>query len=75
MTDATDAPRPAHRLLNARGVGDLLCLHEKTVRGWAQEGILPRPVSLPDQTRSRRALRWRLRDIEVWIDELDQRED
>jgi predicted DNA-binding transcriptional regulator AlpA len=59
-----DDPRTRHvALLKVGDVAELLGLHPRTVWRMAASGDLPQPVKL-----SERAVRWRLRDIEKWLE-------
>lgn len=51
------------RLLSARQLSELLNLNERTIRRMANSGRFPQPLRVSDQAR-----RWRLRDIEEWLE-------
>jgi excisionase family DNA binding protein len=54
-------------LMTAREVACLLSVSARTVWRWTAQGILPAPVR-----PSRRATRWRARDIRNFLDDLSQ---
>lgn len=54
------------RLLTAREVADLLGVTMETVLRWTRAGELP-AIRLPGTARGR--LRYRLEDIDAWIDQ------
>jgi predicted DNA-binding transcriptional regulator AlpA len=62
-TVPADAPPPLACLLtDAAGVGRLVGLSARSVRRMSSAGRLPRPV------RCGGAVRWRVREIEAWVE-------
>lgn len=56
--------RPMKGLVSIENLAVYLDVCEDTVESWVERGIIPPPLRLGDRTR-----RWRLRDVDKWIDE------
>ena len=60
--DKTMTKQSTPQLIDAQALGDLLGLASRTIRRYDVSGRLPRPIHLGG------AVRWRLAEIENWIE-------
>lgn len=66
MADKSTPPKDTARLISLQNLADRLSVSHKTVRRMHNAHRLPDPIRLPGSN----LLRWRLKDIEQWLDTL-----
>lgn len=62
MMAKSDQASGASLIIRAKVVATLCGVSERTIRRWADTGLLPPPVKLPGVRR------WRRAEIEAWVE-------